>query len=167
MITDDSCFGDAKNCTRNDLTTGEHPYEKPGQEYDVFHINGWHFRNVDNTGPNLDGPGHVDAPPPAREFRFASSVGEIRAMLPRRLYCSHKVQMDKLCAAKGQPQMAQICGTFVSYNCDGPSLELPNKATFTIDKYELTDPVQGQKAGFKSMNFIVTGTVASADKPAK
>ena len=33
-------------------------------------IEGWHFRNVDNTGPNAPGPGNVNAPQKERAFAF-------------------------------------------------------------------------------------------------
>ncbi len=33
-------------------------------------IEGWHFRNADNTGPNLPGPGNVNAPQKERAFAF-------------------------------------------------------------------------------------------------
>ncbi len=33
-------------------------------------IQGWHFRNADNTGPNAPGPKNVNAPQHTRRFRF-------------------------------------------------------------------------------------------------
>ncbi len=33
-------------------------------------IQGWHFRNADNTGPNAAGPGNVNVPQHTRRFRF-------------------------------------------------------------------------------------------------
>ncbi len=33
-------------------------------------IEGWHFRNADNTGPNAPGPGNVNAPQKERAFAF-------------------------------------------------------------------------------------------------
>lgn len=33
-------------------------------------IEGWHFRNKDNTGPNAPGPGNVNAPQEERRFAF-------------------------------------------------------------------------------------------------
>ncbi len=33
-------------------------------------IQGWHFRNADNTGPNAPGPKNVNAPQHIRPFRF-------------------------------------------------------------------------------------------------
>lgn len=33
-------------------------------------VQGWHFRNADNTGPNKPGKGHVNAPQKKREFSF-------------------------------------------------------------------------------------------------
>jgi hypothetical protein len=38
-------------------------------------IEGWHFRNADNTGPNEAGEGNVNAPGNEREFIFSPAVG--------------------------------------------------------------------------------------------
>ena len=38
-------------------------------------IEGWHFRNADNTGPNEAGPKNVNAPQEVREFIFSREVG--------------------------------------------------------------------------------------------
>lgn len=38
-------------------------------------IEGWHFRNADNTGPNEAGDGNVNAPQREREFLFSPAVG--------------------------------------------------------------------------------------------
>jgi hypothetical protein len=38
------------------------------------YIVGWHFRNLNNTGPNQVGPLNVNAPGLTREFIFALSV---------------------------------------------------------------------------------------------
>lgn len=38
-------------------------------------IEGWHFRNTDNTGPNEPGEKNVNAPGPVRRFIFSPEVG--------------------------------------------------------------------------------------------
>jgi hypothetical protein len=38
-------------------------------------IEGWHFRNADNSGPNEDGDKNVNAPGEVREFIFSPAVG--------------------------------------------------------------------------------------------
>lgn len=38
-------------------------------------IEGWHFRNVDNSGPNTPGEKNVNAPGTVREFIFSPEVG--------------------------------------------------------------------------------------------
>jgi hypothetical protein len=38
-------------------------------------VEGWHFRNADNTGPNAPGEKNVNAPGEAREFIFSPEVG--------------------------------------------------------------------------------------------
>lgn len=39
-------------------------------------IEGWHFRNADNTGPNEPGEKNVNAPGAVREFIFSPDVGK-------------------------------------------------------------------------------------------
>jgi hypothetical protein len=44
-------------------------------------IEGWHFRNADNTGPNDAGPKNVNAPQEVREFVFAPALAATQADL--------------------------------------------------------------------------------------
>lgn len=49
-------------------------------------IEGWHFRNADNTGPNAPGEKNVDAPGREREFAFAlDSAGYAAAFAAREI----------------------------------------------------------------------------------
>ena len=50
-------------------------------------IDGWHFRNADNTGPN---DGSVNAPQELREFIFSPAVGSMRS-IGRILYVSRSM----------------------------------------------------------------------------
>jgi hypothetical protein len=40
------------------------------------HIEGWHFRNSDNTGPNEIGEKNVNAPGKVRDFIFSPEMGQ-------------------------------------------------------------------------------------------
>jgi hypothetical protein len=42
----------------------------PYRGMNALHIEGWHFRNSDNSGPNVSGPKNVNAPQELREFYF-------------------------------------------------------------------------------------------------
>ncbi|MGH7322161.1 MAG: hypothetical protein ACRELA_21420, partial [Candidatus Rokuibacteriota bacterium] len=41
-------------------------------------IEGWHFRNADNSGPNERGPSNVNAPQEVREFAFVTNEADYR-----------------------------------------------------------------------------------------
>ena len=43
-----------------------------------IYIEGWHFRNADNTGPNEAGPKNVNAPQEIREFNFVLDDADYR-----------------------------------------------------------------------------------------
>jgi hypothetical protein len=59
-------IGDPTNRDRNYVTPGTPPYRGINPAV----IQGWHFRNADNTGPNKPGAGHVNAPGKIRKFAF-------------------------------------------------------------------------------------------------
>jgi len=44
-------------------------------------IEGWHFRNADNSGPNEVGPKNVNAPGQVRDFRFVMGEADHRLAL--------------------------------------------------------------------------------------
>lgn len=44
-------------------------------------LEGWHFRNADNSGPNDVGPKNVNAPGAVRDFRFVTSEADHRLAL--------------------------------------------------------------------------------------
>jgi len=50
----------------------------PYRGINAIHIEGWHFRNLDNTGPNEAGPKNVNAPQKVREFYFVLDDGDYR-----------------------------------------------------------------------------------------
>jgi hypothetical protein len=50
----------------------------PYRGINALQIEGWHFRNSDNTGPNDAGPKNVNAPQELREFYFVLSEADYR-----------------------------------------------------------------------------------------
>ena len=50
----------------------------PYRGVNAIHIEGWHFRNSDNSGPNEPGPKNVNAPQQLREFYFVVSEADYR-----------------------------------------------------------------------------------------
>ncbi len=59
-------IGDPARPEDNYATVATPPFRGPNPTL----IQGWHFRNADNTGPNASGPGNVNAPQHTRRFRF-------------------------------------------------------------------------------------------------
>lgn len=50
----------------------------PYRGVNALRIEGWHFRNSDNSGPNDSGPKNVNAPPELREFDFVLNEVDYR-----------------------------------------------------------------------------------------
>jgi len=50
----------------------------PYRGVSALYIEGWHFRNSDNTGPNEPGPKNVNAPQELREFQFVLTDSDYR-----------------------------------------------------------------------------------------
>jgi hypothetical protein len=50
----------------------------PYRGMNALHIEGWHFRNSDNSGPNEPGPKNVNAPQELREFYFVLNEPDYR-----------------------------------------------------------------------------------------
>jgi hypothetical protein len=59
-------IGDPARPEDNYATVATPPFHGPNPTL----IQGWHFRNMDNTGPNVPGPTNVNAPQHVRPFRF-------------------------------------------------------------------------------------------------
>jgi len=53
------------------------PFRGPNPRF----LEAWHFRNADNSGPNLPGPGNVNAPQAVREFEFVEQAADYRRAL--------------------------------------------------------------------------------------
>ncbi len=59
-------IGDPARPEENYAVVATPPFRGPNPTL----IQGWHFRNADNTGPNAPGPKNVNAPQHTRRFRF-------------------------------------------------------------------------------------------------
>ena len=51
----------------------------PYRGVNALQIEGWHFRNADNNGPNEPGPKNVNAPQELREFYFVLNEADYRS----------------------------------------------------------------------------------------
>ena len=86
-------------------------------------IEGWHFRNADNTGPN---DGSVNAPQRVREFVFSPEVG-------------------RTIEYEGSATPDSVVARVARYG----------NGRLVIVDYELTPPVEGERAAFLWMKFEV------------
>jgi hypothetical protein len=87
------------------------------------HIEGWHFRNADNTGPN---DGSVNAPQELREFIFSPLVGrEIQGPLATSSATSEEVERVR---AFG-------------------------RGWLHLNEFRLTPTHRGERAGFERLKF--------------
>lgn len=68
-------IGDPARRDRNYVTVSTPPF----RGINPAKIEGWHFRNADNSGPNEPGPGNVNAPQKKRWFAFAPDAASHRA----------------------------------------------------------------------------------------
>jgi hypothetical protein len=91
-------------------------------------IEGWHFRNADNTGPNEAGEKNVNAPGEVREFIFSPEVGKT---------------IDRPDAGRSPtPEEVEAVRRF-------------GQGTLTIRDYRLSDVEPGRQARFEWMKFEV------------
>jgi hypothetical protein len=86
-------------------------------------IEGWHFRNADNTGPN---DGSVNAPQALREFIFSPAVGR-------------EIQGP---SAGAGPTLAEV-----------EEIRSFGRGWLLIESYSLTPPGRGERAAFESLEF--------------
>jgi len=68
-------IGDPANRERNQVIAATPPYRGINPAV----IQGWHFRNADNTGPNDPGEGNVNAPGKIRKFAFVLDGADYQA----------------------------------------------------------------------------------------
>jgi hypothetical protein len=86
-------------------------------------IEGWHFRNVENTGPN---DGSVNAPQELREFIFSPRVGQ-------------EIQGP---SATSGPTLADV-----------EEVRAFGRGWLSIESYSLSPPGPGERASFRSLEF--------------
>jgi hypothetical protein len=86
-------------------------------------IDGWHFRNVENTGPN---DGSVNAPQELREFIFSPRVGR-------------DIQGSSANASPTADEVEEVRAF--------------GRGWFFIESYTLTPPRRGERAAFESLQF--------------
>jgi hypothetical protein len=87
------------------------------------HIDGWHFRNADNTSPN---DGSVNAPQELREFIFSPQVGrEIQGPL-----------------ATSSPSGEEV-----------ERVRAFGRGWLHLDEFQLTPPRRGERASFERLTF--------------
>jgi hypothetical protein len=91
-------------------------------------VEGWHFRNSDNTGPNESGEKNVNAPGEVRDFIFSPEVGR---------------SIDGPGAGRA-PTPEEI-----------DAVQRFGKGTLTILDYRLDNLVPGTRASFNWMRFEV------------
>lgn len=101
------------------------------------YIEGWHFRNSDNTGPN---DGSVNAPQEIRDFIFSPEVG--RTIDGPQSHSTGRLQ-------------------------DVEKVELFGRGRLTITDYRLTGVARGQQARMVSMAFTVCLTWPADDGKTK
>jgi hypothetical protein len=92
-------------------------------------IDGWHFRNTDNTGPNESGEKNVNAPGAEREFIFSPEVGKT-------------IQGPDVVRSPDESDVAAV--------------KAFGRGILRILDYALADLEPGKKARFASMRFEVT-----------
>ena len=70
----------------------------PYRGINSIHIDGWHFRNADNSGPNEVGSKNVNAPQEVREFYFVlnnadhrKAIGALQILLWRYSYSKREI----------------------------------------------------------------------------
>lgn len=104
-------------------------------------IEGWHFRNKDNTGPNEPGPKGVDAPQMRREFAFVLNGADfVRA----------RQALETLLRRKELPAKE------VEAAKDALAAIPKARGTLIIEALELSSLAQGEHAFIERMAFSVT-----------
>ncbi|MDH3472814.1 MAG: hypothetical protein OEM59_03895 [Rhodospirillales bacterium] len=105
-------------------------------------IEGWHFRNADNTGPNAVGTKNVNAPQDMRAFYFVASPEAYRAT-------ARDLDVALWGAGKTADEVAAARGRLLSGVGKGAG-------TLEITRLELGNLVPGERAWIERMAFTVT-----------
>jgi hypothetical protein len=109
------------------------PVTPPFSGINPRRIEGWHFRNAGNSGPNSAGENNVNAPQEIRHFCFVTSEADF--------------QRAGQALAAGLPALAKVVagGDF-----------LIHKGTLTITDLTLGNLVAGRRAWIEKMSLTVT-----------
>ena len=86
-------------------------------------IEGWQFRNADNTGPN---EGSVNAPQELREFIFSPQVGR-------------EIQGTQATSSPTPEEVERV--------------QVFGRGWLRVDEYRLTPPRRGERASFERLKF--------------
>ena len=106
----------------------------------AMQIDGWHFRNQDNSGPNQPGPLNVNAPQHVRAFRFVTTRADFDAA----------VQALDVLLWPGNWSGERVAAATESFETipDAPG-------ELTIDDLELGNLVIGEQAWIERMRFTL------------
>ncbi len=105
-----------------------------------IYIEGWHFRNSDNTGPNIVGPKNVNAPQEVREFDFVLNDSDYQ-----KAFDALGKMMWSYSYSEQEVNEATIIHDKLS----------KGHGKLTIRDLKLNNLVAGKQAGIESMKFDV------------
>jgi hypothetical protein len=112
------------------------PYRGVNQIY----VEGWHFRNADNSGPNEPGPKNVNAPQEVRDFNFVLNDAD-----NRKAFDALQILLWPYSYSKQQ-----------IHEADDTHAKLPKgNGTLTIRDLQLNRLEPGKQAGIERMTFDV------------
>lgn len=131
-------IGDPVNRDRNFVAAATPPFRGA---VNPAVIQGWHFRNSDNTGPNEPGPKNVNAPQKRRNFAFVlNSEDFVRA----------RQTLDVLLWPNDRPPEELTAA-------EAAFARIPKaRGTMQITALELSNLVKGERASIDRMAFSVT-----------
>ncbi len=108
------------------------PVTPPFTGINARQIEGWHFRNLGNSGPNLAGEQNVNAPQELRPFCFVGNNDDFQTAL------------DALASGMSALALSKTNKTFPLHS-----------GTLTITEYTLGNLLPNQKAWIEEMFFTV------------
>ncbi len=115
----------------------------PFHGVNAIYIEGWHFRNADNTGPN---DGSTNAPGKMRTFFFFTTQSSYQTATP----LVDKMVHPHIYAKNSDDQQQIQLDAMKAYD------QLPKAAgILTIEELELSNLKKGEQAAIESMRFDV------------
>jgi hypothetical protein len=112
----------------------------PYRGINTIHIEGWHFRNADNSGPNEPGRKNVNAPQKVREFYFVLDDGDYQ-----KAFDALQILLWPSSSSKQQVDQAQNVHVKL----------LKGSGKLTIRDLKLNSLEAGKQAGIDAMTFDV------------